>query len=254
MPEHRFHTPGQIEIDVRIPAGEIVVETVDGQESVITLEGNERTLEQAVVEFDGEKLTVSMRNKRAFGFAIEIGDISFGNSGKLRVHASVPHGSHASIATAAADMRLRGRFGNLQTKSASGDLVVEGEIGGAATVKTVSGDVKLQHVGGDLQAQSVSGDLRAQFVAGSLLVKSVSGDVRIESLRAGEATVQSVSGDIQLGIAAGTNVDVDANSVSGDLDSEVPLGSDAGAGLGDGPTLVVRGKTISGDFRLVRAS
>jgi hypothetical protein len=254
MREHRFHTPGPIEIDVRIPAGEIVIETGDGDESVVTLEGSQRTLEQAVVEFDGDRIVVSMKNKHGLGFTIEIGDITFGSGGgKLRVHASVPHGSDATIATAASDMRLRGRFGNVQTKSASGDLVVEGDIDGAAGTKTVSGDVKLHHVGGDLQFQSVSGDLRAQSIGGSLLAKSVSGDLRVESLQQGEATVQSVSGDIQLGVAPGTNVDVDANSVSGDLGSDVPLGDDPNGVLGDGPTLVVRGKTVSGDFRLTRA-
>lgn len=254
MPEHRFHTPGPIEVDVRIPAGEIVIETGDGDESVVTLEGSERTLEQAIVDFDGERIVVSMKNKRGFGFAIEIGDISFGSSGgKLRVHATVPHGSHATIATAASDMQLRGRFGNVHTKSASGDLVVDGEIDGEAGTKTVSGDVKLHHVAGDLAFQGVSGDLRAQSVGGSLMAKSVSGDLRVESLHQGEATVQSVSGDIQLGIAPGTNVDVDANSVSGDLGSDVPLGDDPNGVLGDGPTLVVRGKTVSGDFKLVRA-
>jgi hypothetical protein len=253
MPEHRFHTPGPIEVDVRIPSGEILVATVDGDESVVTLEGSDRALDQATVEFDGEKIVVSMQNKRAFGFAIEIGDISFGNTGRVRVHATVPHGSHATLTTASSDMKLHGRFGNVQTKSASGDLVVEGQIEGMATVKTVSGDARLQDVGGDLSVQSVSGDVRAHAVGGSLLAKSVSGDVQVASLREGEATVQSVSGDIQLGVAPGTNVDVDANSVSGDLGSDVPLGDDPSGVLGEGPTLVVRGKTGSGDFRLVRA-
>jgi hypothetical protein len=254
--EHRFHTPGPVDLEVAVPSGEIVVETVDGEESLVVLEGSERTLEQTVVELVGDKLRVELRPRKGFGLTIEIGDLSFGGggSGKLLVRATVPHRSHAALNTAAADMRLRGRFGSLATKSASGDLVVDGPVEGNAAVKTVSGDARLQDVGGTLQTQSVSGDLRVQAVGGSLMAKSVSGDVRVDSLREGEATLQSVSGDIHLGVAAGTNVDVDANSVSGDLSSDVPLADDPAATQdADGPTLVVRGKTVSGDFRLVRA-
>jgi hypothetical protein len=251
MAEHRFHTPEPVELEVKIPAGEIEVETIDGDESFVTVEGSERLLEQMQVELQGRKLVVAFQGKRGFGISISIGDFGFGN-GRLRIRARVPHGSGADLTTAAADMKLIGRFGVLETKSASGDLTVVGDIERNAILKTVSGDVFLQGVGGDLRLQSVSGDLMVRSVGGSVQTKSVSGDVRVESVRQGEVTVQSVSGDIEIGVAPGANLDVDAGSVSGDLRSEVPLGSEPG-GEGEGPLLVVRGKTVSGDFRVVRA-
>jgi len=251
MAEHRFHTPEPVELDIRVPTGRIEVETVDGDESVVTLDGADRLLEQTTVELQGRRLVVDFRGRK-HGIMVAIGDLSFGG-GKLRVHATVPHGSEADIATAAADMDLGGRFASLDTKSASGDLVVNGEVERDADLKTVSGDVHVQRVGGDLDVKTVSGDLTAASVGGSVNVKSVSGDVRVESVQAGKVTVQSVSGDIEIGVAPGSNLDVDAGSVSGDLASEVPLGSEPTIG-GDGPTVVVRGRTVSGDFKVFRAA
>src|SRR5439155_1156109 len=119
---------------------------------------------------------------------------------------------------------------------------VTGEIERDATVKTVSGDVRLERVGGELRFTTVSGDVLVRSVARSVEGKAVSGDVRLESTREGTVTVQSVSGDIEVGVEAGTNLDVDAGSVSGDLSSEVPLGSEPGETEDAVPTLVLRGK------------
>jgi len=255
--DHRFTTPEPVELEIKIPVGEIEVETVDGDESQITLEGSERMLEQTVVEQHGRRLVVELRGKKPFGITIAIGDLTWGSGssggGRLRVRARVPHGSEALLATAAADMSLRGRVRTLDSKSASGDLVLHGEVERDATIKTVSGDVRLERVGGELKFTTVSGDVVARSIGGSVDGKAVSGDVRLESTREGKVTVQSVSGDIEVGIASGTNLDVDAGTVSGDLDSEIPLAGDPGAATGEGPTLVVRGKTVSGDFRVYRA-
>ena len=253
MPEHRFHTPEPVELEIRIPVGEIDVETIDADESTITVEGNEKILELTEVRQEGRRLIVELKGKKPFGITISIGDLSWGTGGRLKVRALVPHGSDAVLTTAAADMKLSGRVQSLESKSASGDLIVRGEIERDATVKSVSGDLQLERIGGDLRFTTVSGDLHARSVGRSVEGKSVSGDVRIDAAREGNVTVQSVSGDIEIGVEPGTNLDVDAGSVSGDLSSEVPLGSDADSAEGYGPTLVVRGKTVSGDFRVFRA-
>jgi hypothetical protein len=253
MAEHRFHTPSPVELRVSIPAGDMHVETVDGDESVVTVDGDDRLVEQTTVEQRGDVIVVEFHGKRGlFGINISIGDFSLGG-GRLSVRASVPHASRARLQGASADMRVAGRLASLDVKTVSGDLRVTGEIDGPTAVKTVSGDVTLERVDGELRVQSVSGDVTAQSVGGSLVAKSVSGDLRIESIRQGHAEATSISGDVEIGIAVGSAVDVDANSVSGDLASEVPL-ADAPVDNGGGPTVVVRGKTVSGDFRVFRAA
>jgi DUF4097 and DUF4098 domain-containing protein YvlB len=253
MAEHRFHTPEPVELELKVPSGDIDIETVDGDESLISLDGDEKLVELTEVRQEGRRIVVELKGKTPFGLTISIGDFSFGSGRRLRVRARVPHGSTPVLSTASGDLKVRGRVQSLEVKSVSGDLVVNGDIERAAEVKTVSGDVRLERVGGELRVQTVSGDVNAQFVGGSVVSKTVSGDLRVESVREGHVTAQSVSGDIEIGVASGTNLDVDAGSVSGDLASEVPLGSDPHAIGGDGPALVVRGKTVSGDFRVFRS-
>jgi len=253
MTEQRFHTPLPLDLEVAIPSGDVKVETVDGEESVVTIDGDERLVGQTEVSLDGDRLVVSFRGKKPFGITIAIGEFSFGSRG-LRVRATVPHGAAARIMTTSADATLEGRYRDLELKTTSGDLRLRGEVEGDATLKSVSGDARIDRVGGDLRMQTVSGDITVGSIEGSVETKSISGDVHIDSVSRGDTTFTSVSGDVAIGIAPGSFLDVDAGSVSGDLSSEVPLGSDAGDGPGDGPTIVLRGKTVSGDVKVFRAS
>jgi hypothetical protein len=250
--EQRFHTPWPSALEVKVPVGDVVVETVDGEETLITADGDERLLDNLVIEQRGDRVVVELRGKRPRGITVEIGSWVFGGN-ELRIRARVPHGTAAVLSGASADMKLTGRYGSLESKTASGDLVLRGEVERDAAIKTVSGDAKLDQVHGTLTVQTVSGDVYVDHAHASVTAKSVSGDVRIRAAYSGEATFQSVSGDVEVGVAQGTNLDVDANSVSGDLSSDVPLGAERDGVHSDGPTLVVRGKTVSGDFKVIRA-
>lgn len=243
--ERSFATPDPIRLEVKLPAGEIDVMTADSPESTITLDGPQKLLDATNVERRGDRVVIELRKKPFLGW--------FGQfDGSLRVEARVPHRSRVAVMTASGDTRLDGVLGALDMQTASGNLTVTGEVQGAARVKTVSGDARLPAVAGELLMHTVSGDLDAEAAGGSVSAKSVSGNVRIGSLREGEVNIQSVSGDVALGIAIGSNVDVDAKTASGDLSSEVPL-SDA-PGQEGGPTVVIRGNTVSGDLRVFRAT
>jgi len=252
MLERTFHTPLPLELEVGIPSGDIEVETTEGEESNITVEGDERLLEEVEIRHDGDRLLVAYRGKGKFGFSLSPLSLVFGS--ELRVRASLPHGAGVKVKTASADTDLQGHFGPLGINSVSGDVRARGEIVGGASLKTVSGDADLDRVEGDISAHTVSGDLRIGPVEGSTDLKTVSGDIRLQSVTAGDVRFTSVSGDIEIGIAQGSALDVDAGSTSGDLSSEVPLASEPIEGEGDaGPTVVLRGRTVSGDVKVFRA-
>jgi hypothetical protein len=246
MTEQHFSTPQPIELAVSIAAGEIDVRTFEGDESTVTLEGSPKLIEALRVDLVGDRLVIEQRKRSLVGWFGRAEDL-------LHIQVGLPHRSRVSVATASADARLDGTFAGLEMKSASGGVTLTGDLEGNAVVKTISGDARLPRVAGDLTGQSVSGDVTADAVEGSVSVNSVSGDLRIGSVRQGRVNVQSVSGDVELGVAAGTSIDIDAASASGDLSSEVPL-SEAPDGEATGATVVIRGNTVSGDFRVLRAA
>jgi DUF4097 and DUF4098 domain-containing protein YvlB len=246
MIEKSYDTPRPIRVDVKVLSADIAIATVDGAECSVSVTGAQKMLDATNVELIGDRLVIEMQRKLFGRWGPQI------PGEELRVRVTVPPESRAEVHYAAGDAVLDGTFERAEIHSVSGGIRTAGEITGDVIIKTVSGNARLAHVGGDLSASGVSGDVTADAVGGSVTVKSVSGSIRVGSVREGQVKVQSVSGDVEIGIASGTLLDVDATSASGVLSSEVPLSGRPGSGTG--PTVKLRGKTVSGDVRLFRAA
>jgi len=271
MRREAFDTPGEVTLDLRVAQGRVELEAVPGgttTEVELDARGNDEEvsalLEEARLEArerqGGYEVVVHVEDKRRLGFG-------FWRKVEIRLKISVPEGAKVQFEGASADVRGRGRFGELEADSASGDVDFEDVAGdatvnsasgdvtvrsidGSAEVNTASGDLELGRVGGDLVAKTASGDVKVDAGAG-VKIRTASGDQRIGGVTAGSVELQSMSGDISIGIRQGSNVWVDARAMSGDLSSELELGDDQPAD--DAPLVELRAASMSGDVNVVRA-
>ena len=263
MRRETFETPGPLTLDIRVPSGDIDLETVEGTETVVEVSGSPELEEEARIELrpkrDGHELSVIIEKRSGLFRAFRE---------EVRVRVTSPRGADVEVSTASADVDARGEFGGAQINTASGDVEFE-HVGGEAQVNSASGDVKLVRVDGPLTVNTASGDLEVVRLQGegkvraasgdiwieeadaSLKVQTASGDVEIKSVREGDVVLQTASGDIEVGIKQGSKLWIDAKSMSGETSSELEIG-DAPAD-GEGPMVEVRATAMSGDIRVKRA-
>ncbi len=269
MRSERYDTPQPIRLKLEVPAGRVRVEATDTVETEVFLEplnasdASRQAVDDARIALRGGELVADVSELRVLG-------VSFGRRVEVELRVRCPRGSTVAIKSRSADIEGSGRYAAATASTTSGDIEwgeIDGEatfetvsgdlrvgtVGGRLTVQTVSGDTTLERTSGALRFQCVSGDLTVREAAGPVKAKTISGDVELESVEAGEIEIEAISGDIRVGIKRGSRLAVDANAVSGDLESEIELGDSAVAGGDDGPLVELRARTISGDLRVVRA-
>lgn len=280
MRSETFHTPGQVRLNLELPAGRIEIQTADTEDTHVELEAlseNEQVREmvagarlEAVRRGEGHEVIVEVRTRHGVWISFSKGpDIRLGTP-EMRLRITCPVGAELDVRTKSADLDARGDYGMVDFKTASGDMSVQTSadayvktasgdvhietVGGSLDVKTVSGDVHVGSVARDTTVQAVSGDVYLRDAGGSISANTVSGDQRYDAVVRGRVELRAVSGDIGLGIRRGSRVFIDANTVSGSTSSEFEL-SDAPSAppAEDAPLVEVFAKTVSGDVRLERA-
>ena len=167
------------------------------------------------------------------------------------VEVDVPAGSSIRYRTASGDLHAEVTVSGLDVTSASGDVSAT-DVQGAITFNSASGDIDVQRARSTVETKLASGDVRIGAVEGDLKVQSVSGDVVLTFAAAVDAKVSTVSGDVSVGVHQGILLELDANTVSGDLMSEIALdGSNAVATAER--MLQLKARTVSGNVKVRRA-
>lgn len=249
MRTETFTTPGAVTLQINIPAGDVEIETRESAETIVELEVRGRNAEELEREtriearprVDGHEVVVDAAQVRRL---LRIRD------GDYRVRIQAPPGAAVQADLASADIRGRGRYGEVELDVASGDVEFD-QVDGEAKVNTASGDIELRRVS-SARLNSASGDVRVDESSRSVEVNTASGDIQIRKVVEGNVKAHSASGDIEVGIARGSRLWVDAQSLSGDTSSELEL-EPAPAADDEGPLVELRAQTMSGDISVRRA-
>lgn len=229
MRTESFTTPGSVRLRINIPSGDVDVTTAETGETTVELEVRGKRADD--VEQD---VRIEARERgEGHDIVVDADDVRGGIFRNLEFHVRVtaPHGAELDVNLASADLRGRGQYGDVE-------------------VNIASGDAQLERVG-SVEVNSASGDVRIDEASGRVELNTASGDVDLRSVAEGDVRINSASGDVSVGIAAGSRLWIDAQSLAGDTSSELEL---EGAPSGEeGPLVELRVQTMSGDISVRRA-
>ena len=266
----RFDTPGRVAFRITAPSGRVTLDTwaEPGVDIEVTpLRGDEGSTQAAAETRIEAKERGSLHEilievpKREGRFGI------FGRSPEIGIAIRCPEGADVELTTHSSDLEGRGPLGDLNVKSASGDVslgdvrqllfntasgdVSAGTVEGTLTAKSASGDIDIRSVGGPSTVNTVSGDVRIGRTEQTALVNSVSGDIDLEAVGAA-VRISAVSGDVNVAARPGLALWIDAQSVSGTMQSELEVADLPPVDAGESP-VELRVRTVSGDVRISRS-
>jgi hypothetical protein len=159
---------------------------------------------------------------------------------------TAPAGTRVSVESISGNIRVTDIKGDLNANSISGDLRISGA-GRIGTAKTISGTVEISETQADgtVAGSSVSGDVVFRRVTARRMDGvSVSGNIKLEDVqcervsaqttsgsvafsgtlaRSGRYELKSFSGEVRLFLSGNTGFEVDANSFSGEVRTDIPI-------------------------------
>lgn len=178
--------------------------------------------------------------------------------GKRSFTVRCPVGTDVAVGTQSGAVRLIGDFGTVSVTTASGHIELDsadeadlrtmsssitvGSCRGKCRMNSASGKLQAGHVGA-ASAGSLSGSIEIERVEGPLKARSVSGSITAACGGEGAIAVKTVSGKVNLSLPQGTAPRTHFKSLSGHICCDCPEGSD----------VLVEAMSISGSIDVVPA-
>lgn len=238
------------DIDIHIQSGRVEIRSGKTDQVKVAVETDDS---QFKVEQRGDQIYIS--SGKGGGWS---------SRGSAYVVVDVPDDSDATIASASAKIEIDAPIRDLDIKTASGDIDVSRA--NNANIKTASGDARIGEVRTDIKVNSASGDVNLGQSAGKVTFSSASGDIMIgenngtinASTASGDVTIErfvgrqvnvkSMSGEVEVGVPAGTHLDLDVTLLSGDLHTPEPSTQSTPGGH----EMSIKAKLVSGDLWIRR--
>lgn len=252
--DESFTATAPVSATISTRSGDIAVSVGDGNEIKVTLRAStskfDYVLDSVDVSFDAETNELDIRTQPKDGVGRgkkKRAWFDFGGS-DVDVFVVLPEGSSIEIKTLSGDVAMEGNFDEINLSSISGDVEAFGRYD-HLDAQTASGDLSVGDVASFLKCRTASGDVACLGAGVITEIHSASGDVNVSVTQPGKITVKVVTGDILVSVARGLAVDIDGNTISGDLGTNIDLDGE-GDGSSEDETVLIKATTVSGDIRI----
>jgi len=246
--EKEFGIEGAGSVDVRFASGRLTLREGEAGKIFVRVDGKTDNLN---VDKRGSTVTISHDRSGFLG------------GGRYQITLDVPPGCEVSVSVASADIQSKAHLGLLEVNSASGDVRVtsvdelsaktasgdvHGDVVGRCSFVSASGDIRIAKVEGKFEASTASGDVYVDEAGDDITSSTLSGDLGVKRFSGENLRVKAVSGSVRVGIPAGTAVNLDATTRSGDIRLPEPEANNI-APIGHAN---VTARLVSGDLTIKR--
>ncbi|MBO2448954.1 DUF4097 family beta strand repeat protein [Actinomadura barringtoniae] len=187
-----FATTAPITAVLDVPAGRVQVIASDQAEASVEVQPADaskgrdvKAAEQTTVDFADGVLRVQT----------EVKNKHLGSNGSVEVTVTLPAGSKVEGTSAATELRVVGRLGDLAYDGAYRNIKIDE----AASLRLTATD----------------GDVEVGRLNGSADISTQRGDIRITEATGGKVVLKTQSGDITVGAAAGVSASLNAGTTHG---------------------------------------